>query len=121
MKILLTLILTLFLTSCKKEVEPIKETQVINYTCYSETGKFNLRYVNLNLSFTDTIINANNYTCSVTIYSDKLEYVSTMSSISINPTDSLFIRAESNGKKIEKGIRFKNANCNNAIQLNQMK
>ena len=118
--IALLIVLTLGCWSCTKTEEVLTENQVkqVILTCYSEKGIINLKYIDLNRNWIDTIINSKN---TVIIYNQIEDNYQFDVSLKSNSADSLHLKAECELKKTEKGYRSNVGQVNISVQLTDLK
>ncbi len=107
------------LSSCKKDKnEPSVPTTQINYTCYSEKGNFTFKYIDKNSVWHDTTIVS--HTLNLTIDQVQANY-SNVTSMKSTQADSLYIKASSDWKKVDKGFRSNGGSVTVSVQLSDMK
>jgi hypothetical protein len=118
--VILLSIFVMTLNSCKKkENQTEKETQIIKYTCYSEKGNFQFKYIDKKNNWHDTTINSHSYTLLLDQIQENYRFATQLNSTG---PDSVYLKAESDGKKVDHGGRAQiGETINLGVQLTQMK
>lgn len=123
MKKLLLVFATITLFACNKNEDVAPEDQIkqVTLTCYSEKGIINLKYIDLGFNWIDTTINAVNYQFTYGQTEKHYQYSIQQKCVG---ADSLHLKAECEGKKVEHGFRstgIATSKTNISVQLSQLK
>ncbi len=97
----------LCMQGCEKEKD---ENRVYNVTLsyYSQNPKFEIRYIDNGTLHTDTIY-AKTFSKSIKVLASDFSFEPSIGSLIQTSSDSLYIRADVDGKKVEKGFRSLNS------------
>jgi hypothetical protein len=118
MKKLLYIATALLMIGCKKTEIPTQNLKTINYTCFSEIGVINLSYIDKERNVIDTTIFAKNYNFTSTQLETNFDFATKLKSFQ---ADSIYIKAELDGKKVEDSFRSKCCNTTISVQLINLK
>jgi len=116
MFIALPLALTVFV-ACSK-TETTEKPKEVKYTCYSEIGIINLSYIDQNRNGIDTVILKNNYSFIAFRTEANYGFATKMKSYQ---ADSMYLKAELDGKKIDDSARSLCCTSTVAVQLSNIK
>jgi len=118
MKKLTIAVLLMTFISCAKKDDPKPEPLKATYVCYSESGRFTIKYITSSGWVTERIL-SNRATRTFDIDLDQLQFITQVISDTVNVTDSLHIDGFISGKVVSVGHRSRivNSMVNLNIQL----
>jgi hypothetical protein len=110
--------IVLHMCSCKK-TEPENENVTLNFTMYSQHPKFTFKYVDADQMWHIDTIKSNTHSQTIIINEASMSNHFTISGVDIYPSDSVYIRCNVNGLKVEQGMKVLNNASAATVQPSQ--
>ena len=102
--VLVSAIIIICLTGCKKEENPENKMHDATLTFYSQHSPFIVKYIDSGSWHTDTIT-GNTHSKSIKVAEYDFNKSQQIKSVASYPSDSLYIRADVDGKMVDRGFK----------------